>query len=80
VNGHRLQFTLDIVNLLNMFNHNWGKTYYVSNQNDVPWTSTGIDAATGKIKISWSARANRYALSQLGSRWQIQAGVRYSFD
>jgi hypothetical protein len=80
VNGHRLQFTLDIVNLLNLFAYNVGKSYYVSNQNDIPWTSTGIDAATGKIKISWTPRTSRYALSQLGSRWQIQGGVRYSFD
>jgi hypothetical protein len=84
VNGHRLQFTLDVVNLLNLFNHDWGKSYYVSNQNDVPWTlqgsNYGVDAATGKMRIQWTDRANRYSMSQLGSRWQIQAGIRYSFD
>jgi hypothetical protein len=84
VRGQRLQFTLDIINLLNMFNKDWGKSYYVSNQNDIPWTlqgsNYGVDAATGKMRIQWSDRANRYSLSQLGSRWQIQAGVRYSFD
>lgn len=84
VRGQRLQFTLDIINLLNMFNKDWGKSYYVSNQNDIPWTlqgsNYGVDAATGKMRIQWSARASRYSLSQLGSRWQIQAGVRYSFD
>jgi len=84
VNGHRLQFTLDIINLLNLFNHNWGRSYYVSNQNDTPWTlqgsNYGVDAATGRMRIQWSSRPSRFALSQLGSRWQIQAGVRYSFD
>lgn len=84
VSGHRLQLTLDIINLLNLFNHNWGKSYYVSNQNDTPWTlqgsNYGVDAATGKMRIQWSDRLARFALSQLGSRWQIQAGVRYSFD
>ena len=82
--GHRLQFTLDIVNLLNLFNRDWGKSYYVSNQNDTPWTlqgsNYGVDPATGKMRIQWTGRPNRFALSQLGSRWQIQAGLRYSFD
>jgi len=84
VNGHRLQFTLDIINLLNLFNHDWGRSYYVSNQNDTPWTlqgsNYGVDAATGKMRIQWTDRPNRFAMSQLGSRWQIQAGFRYSFD
>jgi len=84
VNGHRLQLTVDVINLLNLFDHNAGKSYYVSNQNDTPWTlqgsNYGVDPATGKMRIRWSDRPNRFALSQLGSRWQIQAGVRYSFD
>jgi len=84
VDGHRLQFTLDIINLLNLFNKNWGKSYYVSNQNDTPWTlqgsNYGVDPNTGKMRIQWAGRPNRFSLSQLGSRWQIQAGLRYSFD
>jgi len=84
LNGHRVQFTLDIINLLNLFNKNWGKSYYVSNQNDTPWTlqgsNYGVDPATGKMRIQWTGRPNRFVLSQLGSRWQIQAGFRYSFD
>jgi hypothetical protein len=82
--GHRVQFTLDVINLLNLFNSDWGKFYYVSNQNDTPWalqgSNYGVDAASGKMRIQWTDRPNRFALSQLGSRWQIQAGVRYSFD
>jgi hypothetical protein len=83
LNGHRLQFTVDIINLINVFGHNAGKFYYVSNQNDTPWalygSNYGVDAVTGKMRIQWSDRPNRFSLSQLGSRWQIQAGVRYSF-
>ncbi|HUU05262.1 MAG TPA: TonB-dependent receptor [Patescibacteria group bacterium] len=76
---HRLQLTLDIVNVLNIFNSDWGKLQYVSNQNDVPWTLTGIDAATGKQKVNFAPR-DRFVLSQLGSRWQMQLGLRYSFN
>ncbi|MCJ7526181.1 MAG: TonB-dependent receptor [Candidatus Aminicenantes bacterium] len=76
---HRLQITLDIVNLLNLFNKDWGKLQYVSNQNDTPITFKGIDAATGKQKIYFSPRT-RFALSELASRWQAQLGLRYSFN
>ena len=83
-NGHALQLTVDIINFLNLIDRDWGKSWYISNQNDVPWTlqgsNYGVDAATGKQRIVWSPRANRFSLSQLGSRWQIQVGVRYRFD
>ncbi len=76
---NRLQLTLDIVNVLNLFNSEWGKLQYVSNQNDVPWTLTGIDAVTGKQKVNFAPRSH-YVLSQIGSRWQMQFGLRYSFN
>jgi hypothetical protein len=77
---HRLQITLDVVNLLNLINNEWGKTWYVSNQNDTPWTMIGgVDTATGKQKINFTPRPH-YSLSQLGSRWQMQLGLRYSFN
>lgn len=76
---HRLQVTLDIVNVLNLLNREWGKYQFVSNQNDTPWTLTGVDAATGKQKVSFSPR-NRFVLSQLGTRWQMQLGLRYLFN
>ena len=76
---NRLQITLDVVNVLNMINHDWGKFQYISSQNDTPLGYYGIDSATGKQKIAFSARTSRYALSQLSSRWQAQLGLRYSF-
>jgi hypothetical protein len=84
LNGHGLQFTVDIINFLNMINADWGKSWYISNQNDIPWTlqgsNYGVDAATGAQRIVWSPRTNRFSLSQLGTRWQIQIGLRYKFN
>ena len=84
LNGHSLQLTVDVINLLNLINSNWGKSWYVSSQNDVPWalygTNYGVDPTTRQQRIVWTPRAARYSLSQLGSRWQIQIGVRYKFD
>ena len=50
---HRLQITLDVLNLLNVFNKDWGKLQYVYNQNDTPILYKGIDAATGKQKTQF---------------------------
>ncbi len=76
---HRLQITLDVVNVLNLFNKDWGKLQYVSNQNDTPWTLYGIDRRPASRR-STSPPATHYSLSQLGSRWQMQLGLRYSFN
>jgi hypothetical protein len=77
---NRLQLTLDVVNVLNMLDSDWGKLQYVSNQNMVPWTFKGYDAATGKEKIQFNPPTNRFSISQLASRWQAQLGIRYSFN
>jgi hypothetical protein len=77
---HRLQLTLDIVNVPNLLNKKWGKSYYVSNQNDVAWTFKGYDAATGKEKIEFTDRLEKFSISNLGSRWGAQLGLRYSFN
>jgi hypothetical protein len=82
--AHSLQLTLDVINLLSLINSDWGKSWYVSSQNDIPWTlqgsNFGVDPTTGQQRIVWTPRPNRFAMSQLGSRWQIQLGIRYKFD
>jgi len=75
---HRLQITLDVLNVLNLLNKDWGKQYYVSNQNDTPWTLYGIDAS-GRQKVNYSKR-DHHSVSNLSSRWQMQLGLRYSFN
>jgi hypothetical protein len=84
LNGHSLQLTVDIINALSMINADWGKSLYVSNSNDIPWTlqgsNYGVDASTGQQRIYWTPRADRFSLNQLSSRWQIQVGVRYRFN
>ncbi len=84
LDNNALQLTVDVINVLNLINSDWGKSWYVSSQNDVPWalygTNFGVDPTTGQQRIVWTPRPNRYAMSQLGSRWQIQIGVRYKFN
>lgn len=82
--GHALQLTVDVMNALNLLNKSWGRSWFVSNQNDVPWSlqgsNYGVDPATGKQRVVWAPRPQRFSMSQLGSRWQVQVGVRYRFN
>lgn len=82
---NRLQISLDIVNVLNLLDKDWGILYYVSNQNMTPWAYKGIDGATGKEKIYFTPPSSteknaRFSISSLASRWQMQFGIRYSFN
>jgi outer membrane receptor protein involved in Fe transport len=78
-----LQITFDIFNLGNLLNKNWGRQYVVSN-NAVELLraeSTGPGAQpTFSFPASFTTTNRSYDFSNLGSRWQGQLGVRYSFN
>jgi hypothetical protein len=78
-----IQITFDIFNLGNLLNQNWGRQYVVSN-NAVELLraeSTGPDAQpTFSFPASFTTTNRSYDFSNLGSRWQGQLGVRYSFN
>lgn len=80
-----LQFTMDMLNVLNMFDKAWGQLWTVSNQNDSPIVFRGLDAATGRPVFSFTPRdpkqfkKNRFSNDNLGSRWAFLLGVRYTF-
>lgn len=70
-----IQVTLDILNLANLINKNWGKYEYMT-FDDSPLTFQGIDAATGKPKLSFYEKASRFIVSDFLSRWSMQLGLR----
>lgn len=82
--GH-LQFTMDMLNVLNMLNKDWGQLWTVSNQNDSPINFRGLDAATGRPVFSFTPRStaqfkkSRFTNDNLGSRWAFLLGIRYTF-
>lgn len=81
-NGHELQFSLDIINATNLINKDWGRLYFSPNT----FNST---ASLGLSRVNSGTAADPtykfavpttpYSIDQLGSRWQMQAGARYTF-
>ncbi|MDL2323065.1 carboxypeptidase regulatory-like domain-containing protein [Bacteroidales bacterium OttesenSCG-928-A17] len=88
---HTLQFSLDIMNIPNLLNSDWGiNKYYVgSNQQVTPLRFEGIDAATGKAIVSMNNIGtssnpkyleSAYQLpTSVSALWNIQLGLRYIF-
>lgn len=78
------QLTLDVQNLLNLINPNWGHVYDVANDTPTFISYQGMITYNGtpntpvysftkpKDNVVWS-------YSDLASRWSMQLGLRYSF-
>lgn len=76
---HDLQITLDMFNLTNLLNKDWGRQYFVNNQafsilSTVNRTS-GPNAGKG-----YNYNSGKPWTTGFGSRWQGQIGLRYSFN
>jgi outer membrane receptor protein involved in Fe transport len=83
-NQVRASITGDIFNLLNLFDSDAGTVRFVSNQNYLPVTYQGRDAATGRPiyreRFANSiAEGAQFSTADLSSRWQARLGVRLSF-
>jgi outer membrane receptor protein involved in Fe transport len=80
--GHKMEINLDVINVANLLNKDWGKSQYVSNQNDAILKASGalnVDANGHVLYEAFKPRATPYQLSDLSSRYQIQLGARYRF-
>ncbi len=76
--------TLDLQNLLNLIDEEFGVVKFVSNQNYTPVRYVGQDTATGKAIYQESFSGALTPGRQLNtadtrSRWQARVGVRVSF-
>ncbi|HQQ77489.1 MAG TPA: carboxypeptidase regulatory-like domain-containing protein [Thermoanaerobaculia bacterium] len=79
----QVQLTFDVLNLINLINHNAGLLRYVSNQTYTALNYSGIDAATGKPIYTVNSGAlnegRQYTTQGLRSRYQLKLGGRVSF-
>ena len=80
---HTITFTYDIVNLTNLLNSDWGKVYFSPNTfNSMASTGLKVTApatAGAYPTYTWANPGKPYSVDFFGSRYQMQAGLRYTF-
>lgn len=92
VKGHKLQVYMDILNISNLLNKDWGWSYNLANQSINLFTvlNTGSTPAAGmptqpalQFDITRMGSVGGvyrpYFVSDFTSRWNSQIGLRYSF-
>jgi hypothetical protein len=82
---HDLQVTFDVFNLTNMINNEWGRRYFMSNDQYALYEFKGFQTGTTTPEYYFKQKADTkpYTIDDSGinsSRWQAQIGVRYSFN
>jgi len=78
-----LQFTVDIFNLTNLLNKEWGVRKYVPNFGEIELLNTVSAAPDPVFNFDPSVVDNIEQIDDLGvqsSRWQIRVGLRYNFN
>ena len=79
----KIEFTMDVLNLINLFDSSGGKFTFTPNQNIAPIRYLGLDAASGKpiydIATLAAPTFQKFTTDDLRSRWQAQFGVRVRF-
>jgi hypothetical protein len=82
---HTIELTADIFNFTNLINKNWGKRYFAQNDQVQLLTQVGFLPGTQTPTFSYNPivgdRINQVDDVGLNSsRWQMQTGVRYTFN
>ena len=81
---NRLQFTVDVINFMNLLNSSWGLNQSVVTTS--PLMISGRDAESGKLIVSMRKIGGEYVKesfqdpSSVTGTWGIQLGLRYLFN
>jgi hypothetical protein len=87
IKQHKLEVTFDILNVGNLLNKEWGRTYFINNNVATPLTFRKWDAATNTPVFQYDRRRvvngdgeeTPYVINTFTARWRGQIGLRYSF-
>jgi len=80
--GQKIEITLDILNVLNLLNSDWGWVRNTGVNQTVNFMrfhsieTTGPDA--GKPRYQWTGASSPFVADNLLSRYQMQLGIRYT--
>lgn len=83
--NHKIQLTLDIFNVANLINKNWGTNYFVvgdfNNNELISYEGYAADGTTPQFTYRDDQLGNdRLNIGDLSSRWSGRLGIRYIFD
>jgi hypothetical protein len=81
VRGHGVEITLDIFNVGNLLNREWGRAEQLGTDRalDPILRRNGSSVAGGRVLFDAFAPRDPFPVSDLSSRYQIQLGARYAF-
>ena len=79
--GHKTELWVDVMNVGNLLNKDWGHIPYQSAYSDLRAVNfVGVDEATGKYVYNFDeGRVWTPAFTDIESRWSVQVGFRYKF-
>jgi hypothetical protein len=78
-NKNKIQFTLDILNIGNLINSNWGVRKFA--RTTTPITVNGVDKnGVPYFKFDTNLKSSYVDDVSLNSKWQMQIGLRYIFN
>lgn len=84
---HTLRLSFDILNVGNLLNGDWGLVKVPTKTNFLTYEGLGADGKTPSFSFPYLDAANQVPLvnsfsnsTGIGSRWQMQIGVRYLFN
>jgi hypothetical protein len=86
-NNHTLRLTADIYNFTNLLNKDWGVFYIPTTTTPLVFSRIDTDGKTPVYTFPYLDAVNKVPFTRayrpspsLGSRYQIQIGVRYLFN
>ncbi|MES2776215.1 MAG: TonB-dependent receptor [Bacteroidota bacterium] len=84
---HTLRVSLDILNVGNMINRDWGLVKFATKNNFLTYEGFAADGKTPSFSFPYLDATNQIPLvnsfstsTAIGSRWQMQFGLRYLFN
>ncbi|MFI3316441.1 MAG: carboxypeptidase regulatory-like domain-containing protein [Rikenellaceae bacterium] len=75
----KIQLSLDVLNLGNMFNREWGMYYYQAYPGIAILDVESIDTTNGVTTATYSFAGEENDIMDIYSRWRMQLGLRITF-